>query len=96
MINSLTMLVALQIILGLGKALGLPAFDSIFAEHLDRNKHVREYGDWKLIYNLTLALGTIVGGLLVVRFGFNVLFIIMSFLALVSSVIVWRQPRRVL
>ena len=34
--------------------------------------------------------------MLVVRFGFNVLFMTMSFLALVSSVIVWRQPRRVL
>jgi len=96
MINSLAMLIVLQIILGLGEALGSPAFDSIFAEHLDRNKHVREYGDWKLIYNLTLALGTIVGGFLVVKFGFNVLFITMAFLALISLLIVWRQPRRVL
>lgn len=96
MINSLWLLVVAQILLGLGEALGSPAFDSIFAEHLDRNKHVREFSDWKLIYNLTMAAGTILGGLLAVRFGFNVLFLTMSFLAISSFIIVWRQPRRVL
>lgn len=87
---------AAQILLGLGEALGSPAFDSIFAEHLDRNKHVKEFSDWKLIYNLTMAAGTVLGGLLAVKFGFNVLFLTMSCLALVSFIIVWRQPRRVL
>lgn len=96
MINSLWLLAAAQILLGLGEALGSPAFDSIFAEHLDRNKHVREFSDWKLIYNLTMAAGTILGGLLAVKFGFNALFLTMSFLAISSFTIVWRQPRRML
>lgn len=95
-INSLWWLVLLQILLGIGEALGSPSFDCIFAEHLDKNKYVREYSGWKLINNLTIAIGTVLGGLVVVRFGFNALFLLMSFLAFTSFIIVLRQPRRVL
>lgn len=94
--NSVWMLIGMQFLLGLGEALGSPAFDCIFAEHLDKNKQIREYSDWRLIINLTAAGGTILGGFLVVNFGFNILFLIMSLLALMVFIFVWRQPRKVL
>src|SRR4030042_5027981 len=44
-------LVFLQILLGLGEALGTPAFDAIFSEHLDDGKRIHNYASWKLISN---------------------------------------------
>ncbi len=88
--------VLLQILLGLGEALGTPAFDAIFAEHLDGGKHIKEYADWKLITNGTTAVGTIMGGLIVTTIGFSWLFATMSGLALVSFLGLLIQPRKLL
>lgn len=88
--------VFLQILLGLGEALGTPAFDAIFAEHLDGGKHIEEYADWKLILNWTTAVGTILGGLVVTTLGFSWLFAIMSVLAVLSFFGVLVQPRKLL
>lgn len=94
-VGNIYSLIALQILLGLGEALGGPAFDTIFAEHLDNGQHVAEYSNWKLIANITTALGTMVGGFIVVGFGFQVLFAIMSALAIVSSVIIVLRTRNI-
>ena len=47
-VSSLPQLILVQIVIGIGEGLGTPAFDVIFAEHLDRGKHVREYSTWKI------------------------------------------------
>ena len=86
----------LQILLGLGEALGTPAFDAIFAEHLDGGKHIEEYADWKLILNGATAVGTILGGLVVTTLGFSWLFAMMGILAVVSFFGVLIQPRKLL
>ena len=88
--------VLLQTLLGLGEALGTPTFYAIFAEHLDRGKHIREYADWKLIVNGTTAVGTIIGGLVVTTLGFSWLFAAMSGFAVVSFLGVLVQPRKLL
>ena len=41
-------LLVAQFLLGIGEAVGTPAFDVIFAEHLDKGKHINEYSDGKL------------------------------------------------
>ena len=89
-------LIFLQILLGLGEALGTPAFDAIFAEHLDRGKHIKEYSNWKLVLNGATGVGTIIGGLIATTLGFQWLFISMSILALVSFGGVLIQPRKLL
>ena len=89
-------LVFLLILLGLGEALGTPAFDAIFAEHLDGGKHIKEYADWKLIVNGVTGIGTLMGGFIAAMFGFQWLFISMGVLALVSFFGVLMQPRRLL
>lgn len=89
-------LIFLQILLGLGEALGTPAFDAIFAEHLDGGRHIEEYSDWKLVLNGATGVGTIIGGLIATAFGFQWLFILMGILALVSFGGVLIQPRKLL
>lgn len=89
-------LVLLQLVFGLGEALGSPSFNAIFAEHVNKENDVSMYADWSVISNLIMALGTIIGGLMVTVWGFGVLFGIMSALALISFVAILVIPRRTL
>ncbi|MCX6816600.1 MAG: MFS transporter [Candidatus Beckwithbacteria bacterium] len=95
-IRNISQLIGLQILLGLGEAVGTPAFEVIFAEHLEKGKHIDDYADWKVVVNLVTAVGTILGGLIASRFGFTPLFLAMSLLALVAFFGVLFKPRRLL
>jgi MFS family permease len=89
-------LIILQVVLGLGEALGTPSWNAIFAKHLDEKKEIMDYSNWDIINNLMIAVATVVGGVLVTCFGFNFLFVIMGLLAFVSFVGVLVTPRKVL
>jgi MFS family permease len=89
-------LAGLQILLGLGEALGSPTFDSLVAEHLDKGRHIEEYSDMKIIFNLSAGIAAVLGGVVVAKFGFTYLFIAMSALALFSTLGILLKPRRLL
>ncbi len=95
-VTNITGLILIQIVLGLGEALGTPAWNAIFAKHLDGHKEIMDYSNWNIINNLLVALSTVLGGILVTYFGFSILFVAMSMLALVSFAGVLITPRRVL
>ncbi len=95
-ISNIQELIILQILLGIGEALGNPSFDAIFAAHLNKGKHVANYSIWKMIEKIAIASGTLVGGIIVTMLGFAPLFIIMSLMASLSFVIVLFQPRKLL
>lgn len=95
-VGSLRDLVLLQIVIGMGEAVGNPAFDVLFSQHLDKNKRVFDYSNWKIMEKLMMAGGVFLGGLVVTYFGFPVLFALMSFLALVVSAFLFTQPRTLL
>ena len=92
-ITDVTSLIIVQILLGVGEAFGNPAFDSIFAEHLDRNRHVADYADYKIVEKLALALATLVGGAIVNIYGFNVLFILMSVFSFIPVIGIFLKPK---
>lgn len=94
--ENLQTIIILQAFLGMGEALGDSAFDTIFAEHLDKDKHIHEYADWHLTGTLVGAVSTILGGFIVSRFGFGYLFTTMSILAFISFVGVLIKPRKLL
>jgi len=96
LIGSIQGLIILQILLGLGESLGSSAFNTIFAEHLDRNKHIKEYANWHLLSTILGAISAAIGGLIVNIFGFDTLFIVMSFLALISFFGILLKPRKLL
>ena len=89
-------LVFLQILLGLGEALGTPSFDAIFAQHLDKGKEIKEYSEWKLITNIGGAIAVIIGSFIVNYFGFNFLFFLMGSLSLISFFGILIKPRDLL
>lgn len=95
-VGSLQALLLLQFLLGLGEAFGTPAYDAIFAEHLEKNKHIKDYSIWKVVSTLLGALATCMGGLLVTGYGFVPLFAIMSVLALVSMFGIILSPSNLL
>lgn len=95
-VSNVTGLIIIQIILGLGEALGTPAWSVIFAKHLDGHKEIMDYSNWNILNNLLVALSTVLGGILVTYFGFSVLFLAMSMLALVAFIGVLMTPRRIL
>lgn len=80
--DSLTALILIQILAGICEGLGVPAFNTIFAEHLDRGGHIREYSDWAIVSNIIVAISTLLAGAIVSFFGFKVLFMIMISLSL--------------
>lgn len=81
--NIVTILV-LQALLGLGEALGSPAFDALFAERISGRPPIAAYAKWKMVSNFMTGLGTIIGGAIVSTFGFPILFLLMSMLAIIS------------
>lgn len=95
-IHNFYILLIAQLLLGIGEAAGSPAFDAIFAEHLDKGKHINEYSEWKIITNIVLTIGTLLGGLIAERYGFNPLFLFMSVLAAICFVGILFKPRRLL
>lgn len=89
-------IIVLQILLGLGEAMGTPSFDAIFARHLDRGQEVKEYSYWKLVYNISLGLATVAGGIIVNYFGFQILFFSMAGLSMISFFGILFKPRTLL
>jgi MFS family permease len=95
-VTNISSLILLQILLGIGDALGNPAFDSIFATHLNKEQSISNYSTWKLFEKFAIAIATLLGGFIVSLAGFSPLFIIMSLLAFISFFIVLFQPRKLL
>lgn len=88
-VNKVELLLAAQFVLGIGEALGAPAYDAIFAQHLVKNNFVKDYSAWKIISTVVSALAVVIGGVIVTTLGFQTLFCVMSMLsfALVAGVL---------
>lgn len=95
-INAAWQIYAIQIILAFGEAFGSPAFNALFAVHLDQGKYLNEYGTWISIALLTSGIASFLGAIIVSLFGFKPLFVFMASFALMSALIVYLQPRRLL
>ena len=89
-------LLAVQVLLGLGEALGTPAFNALLAQHVNQKKAVREYSVWAIISRIAAAVATVVGGVVVTTIGFTPLFAIMMVLSIVAFIILIKQPRSLL
>ncbi len=94
--GSITSIIILQIILGLGEAVGSTGFDAIMAEHLDKSSHIRDYAVWKTISNLLAAVATLIGGFVVTSYGFSPMFVFMAIVAIGCAIFTYLLPRRAL
>lgn len=94
--TSIYHVILLQIIIGLGEAVGSTGFDALMAEHLDRFSHIRDYAVWKTISNVIAAVATMAGGFVVTWYGFTPMFYFMGIVALGCAVFTYVLPRRAL
>ncbi|MDB5182978.1 MAG: major facilitator superfamily 1 [Candidatus Saccharibacteria bacterium] len=96
LVHSITALFIVQIILGFIKTVSSPAFDTLYARHLDKTSAGQEYGIWEASFFLTAGIGAVLGGIIVNEFGFNGVFIAMSVLAFIAAAFIMSTPKNVL
>ena len=95
-VNSIWFLFVVQAIIGFAEAAYVPAFDALYSKHLTKKKAGREWGAWEATNYFTAAAGAGTGGLLVTYFGFNIIFIIMGILSVISAIYIFLLPKRIL
>jgi MFS family permease len=86
-------LFVVQIIFGIGEAIGTPAYDGIYSRNLDKGKYISEWGAWESMAWIIQGISAAVGGLIAAVFGFQVLFGIMAGLSLTGLLISIRMLR---
>jgi len=92
-ITNIPHLLVIQFFLGAGDALGGPAFDTLFAEHLDKGKHLQDYSDWKIVSNIITMVGTMIGGYIIYKYGFDLVFVTMALLGTLSFIGIIYSPK---
>lgn len=92
----ITQLILTQILLGIGTALGTPAFDAIYSTHTNRRDCIVQWGQWEGVASIATGLAAIIGGILIQSLGYQFVFLGMSALSVLLGIYVWRLPREVL
>jgi len=94
--NALWQLYFLQLILALGEALGTPAFNAIYSQHLNTGNYVRQWGLNNSLTAIVTGIAAFGGGFIAFHFGFKLLFLVMIVLSAVSFISLMQQPRKLL
>lgn len=89
-------LLIVQAIIGFGEAVYSPSWDAIYSEHLSKHHEGTQWGAWESMNYLTIAFGSVIGGLIANYLGFKSLFILMGALSLFSAFYIYKLPRKVL
>ncbi len=77
----------LQAIYSIGMALAIPAWAGIFSRHIDKGKEAFEWSLESTGVSFGSGITGAASGILVARFGFSTVFIIVSILALIGAVL---------
>lgn len=96
LVDSIFTLFLVQMIIGVAEAIYAPAFDTSYSRHVTIRKAGREWGAWEATKYITAAIGSIIGGFIVIKFGFNFIFLIMALLCFSSALYIYKLPRRII
>ncbi len=77
----------LQALFGIGMAIVNPAWEALYSLTLDKGKEGSEWSYWNASIGIGMAIAAVVGGIIVNYYGFSLLFFIMTFFHLVSTLI---------
>jgi MFS family permease len=83
-----------QILLGIGVATTVPAYDSLYSRFLSKGRFATEWGAWEGMNMIVAALAAITGGIIATYFGFKTLFLIMFAASLIGLAISTRLPSK--
>jgi len=95
-VESVTQLLVVQAIVGMGEAIYSPSFDALYSKHLDNGKYASEWGVWESMNYFSIAFGAVMGGLLVDRFGFDIMFAVMGIFSFMSAFYLMFLPKKVI
>ncbi len=76
-----------QIIFGIGEAIGTPAYDGLYSRHLEKGKFISEWGMWESMSYIIIGVAAALGGFVASLYGFRTLFTLMLGLSLIGFVI---------
>ena len=77
----------LEGIYGLGMAMALPSWAAIFTRHIDKGKEAFEWSIESTAYSFGAGVTGAIGGILVSKIGFNAVFIMVGFIALLGAIL---------
>jgi predicted MFS family arabinose efflux permease len=73
--------------LGIAEAIGTPAWDSLYAKHVDESHDTFAWGLASGLSQIVTGISIICGGLLVHYFSFNVLFVTMGSIQIIATLV---------
>ena len=95
-VDSPLKLFIIEVIIGLGAAIYIPAFDGVYTRHISQGKSVSQWSSWESMNKIVYGFGAIAGGLIATYLGFPILFVAMFLLCLFSAVLILVLPRELL
>jgi len=95
-VQSVWHLLIIQVLIGLGEAIYSPAFDAVYSQHIAKSSSGLQWSFWEAMNYFTMTVGALIGGYLTTYFGFNMMFVLMASLCLISSLYILFLPRKVL
>lgn len=80
-------LYCIQIIYAVGMAAAVPGWCGIFTRHIDRGKEAQSWAWDSSALGLGAGIGGVIGGIIAKSFGFDLLFVAMGVLGILSAVL---------
>ncbi len=77
----------IQAVYGLGMAAAVPGWCGIFTRHIDRGKEAQSWAWDSSALGVGAGVGGVVGGIIAESFGFNLLFVAMGVLGILSAIL---------
>lgn len=94
--GSMLQLVFTQVLWGIAAALGNPAFDAVYTKHTTQGDSIVQWGHWEGIASIADGVAALIGGLLILNFGYEAVFLSMALLSFLLGAYIWRLPREIL
>ena len=94
--TSMTQLLFTQVLWGIAAAIGVPAFDAVYAKHTSNDVSIAQWGRLEGLSSIASGLAAFCGGLAIHAFGFVPIFLGMAVISIFLGLFIWRLPREVL
>lgn len=95
-VDSMSMLLFVQVVIGIGEAMYSPSFDALYSKHLNEGQSGTQWGTWESLNYSAAASGAFIGGTVATAFGFHALFLAMAALAFFSATFILALKRSTL
>jgi len=93
--DSLFVIYALQVLIGLGEAIYSPAFDKLYTQSMSKKNAGEVWGAWELSNYFSQSIGAVIGGYLSYHYGFKIIFTFIAILCFLATLWVYKSKELV-